>query len=96
MIYLKWGKFNVHELTATYQELVKVFGTGTKNFDSSKQFAQWNVETTEGEVEIYDYGYVDHSGTDEDVELQDITLWHVQGDKKAIQEMLQTLRDANR
>lgn len=92
----KYGQFNVHYLTGTYQEIVKAFGYGTKNFDSLKQFAQWNVETSYGLVEIYDYGYAD-SG--EDFELEDITDWHVQGPhkntKEAIEEMLQLLGDAN-
>ena len=47
---------NIHYLTATYQELVNAFGSGTIDpRDDYKQMAQWNVATSEGHVEIYDY-----------------------------------------
>lgn len=94
MIYLEWEKGNVHYLTCSYQELVKAFGQGSSNFDTDKQFAEWDIDTSNGVVEIYDYGYAD-SG-DYDIELGEIDEWHVQGKKEAIQEMLRQLRDANR
>lgn len=79
-----------HDLTATYQELVKAFGDGkTAPRDTDKQKCQWNIETSHDWVEIYDYKLYG-------VKRKDITAWRVQGkNKEAIEEMLQMLRSAN-
>jgi len=92
----QYGNHNVHLLTATYQELVNAFGDGTIDpRDDYKQMAQWNVQTSEGLVDLYDYKVGKCYDPADGLDLENITEWHVQGKKEAIEEMLQMLGDAN-
>jgi hypothetical protein len=90
---IKFGRHDVHYLTATYAQLVEAFGDGTKALrDDYQSMARWYINTPHGGVDLYDYKvgtcYLDGDG----LAREDITMWHVQGKRKAIKHMVAVLR----
>jgi hypothetical protein len=90
------GSLNVHYLTAPYDLLVAAFGNdGTVSpRDEDRSMASWDVDTPDGEVEVYDYrvGKCEHP---DGLERHEITEWHVQGGEEEIAHMLSLLDAAD-
>lgn len=84
--------FQVHHLTAPYELLVSAFGNdgSVSPRDECKSMAEWDISTTYGVVEVYDYK-VGTCYDSDGLPLEKITEWHVKGEPKAVTVMLSLL-----
>lgn len=73
----------VGEIEITYNELVEVFGPPNMKTDGYKTDAEWKLNIDGRDIFIYNYKDGKNYLGDDGLEVEDITCWHIGGNRKA-------------